>query len=122
MTLPIKEETKKLKTALIGKGAYDTRNLEDIFEKCRMDEGKMLKLVKAFCETYLVDNKQRPLKLRPLQEEIIVKSLTHREDGGQRKLAILAPRGSGKSYALAVAVTIYMFFKRFRDLIFVLAP
>jgi hypothetical protein len=82
----------------------------------------MLKLIRAFCATYLIDNKQRPLKLRPLQEDIIVKSLTHPQNGKQRKLAILAPRGSGKSYALAVAVTIYMFFKRFRDLIFVLAP
>ena len=73
MKLPIKEETKKLKTALIGKGAYDTRSLEEIFEKCRHSEDKMLKLVKAFCETYLIDNKQRPLRLRPLQEQIIVK-------------------------------------------------
>jgi hypothetical protein len=82
----------------------------------------MLKLIRAFCSTYLIDNKQRPLKLRPMQEEIIVKSLTHPKHGKQRKLAILAPRGSGKSFALAVAVTIYMFFKRFRDLIFILAP
>jgi phage terminase large subunit-like protein len=122
MTKAIRNETKKLKATLTGKSAHDSRELEEIFESCRYDEDKMLKLVRAFCETYLIDNKQRALKLRPLQEEIIVKSLTHREDGGQRKLAILAPRGSGKSYALAVAVTIYMFFKRFRDLIFVLAP
>ena len=122
MTKAIRNETKKLKATLTGKSAHDSRELEEIFESCRYDEDKMLKLVRAFCETYLIDNKQRALKLRPLQVEIIVKSLTHREDGGQRKLAILAPRGSGKSYALAVAVTIYMFFKRFRDLIFVLAP
>tara|TARA_R110000824_G_scaffold101621_2_gene241364 strand:+ start:210 stop:1793 length:1584 start_codon:yes stop_codon:yes gene_type:complete len=82
----------------------------------------MQKLVEAFCEAYLYDGKQRPLKLRPLQMEIIIASLTLPKSGKQRKLAILAPRGSGKSYALAVAVTIYMFFKRFRDLIFVLAP
>jgi hypothetical protein len=82
----------------------------------------MRHLVRAFCKAYLVDNKQRALQLRPLQEDIIVTSLTHPKNGKQRKLAILAPRGSGKSYALAVAVTIYMFFKRFRDLIFVLAP
>jgi len=82
----------------------------------------MTKLIRAFCSAYLVDNKQRPLKLRPLQEDIVVMSLTHPKTDKQRKLAILAPRGSGKSYALAVAATIYMFFKRFRDLIFVLAP
>ena len=122
MKKAIRNETKKLKATLTGKSAHDSRELENIFESCRNSEDKMLKLVRAFCETYLIDNKQRPLKLRPLQEEIIVKSLTHGSKGQQRKLAILAPRGSGKSYALAVAVTIYMFFKRFRDLIFVLAP
>jgi hypothetical protein len=37
-------------------------------------------------------------------------------------MAILAPRGSGKSWALSVAVVIYMFFKRFRDLVFIIAP
>ena len=122
MSLPVKNETKTLKKALSGIGTYDSRGLEDIFEKCRHSEDKMLKLIRAFCATYLIDNKQRPLKLRPLQEDIIVKSLTHPQNGKQRKLAILAPRGSGKSYALAVAVTIYMFFKRFRDLIFLMAP
>ena len=120
--IPVKNESKKLQAALTGKGTYDSRELENIFEKCRTSESKMRKLVRAFCQAYLIDNKQRPLKLRPLQEDIIVSSLTLPENGRQRKLAILAPRGSGKSYALAVAVTIYMFFKRFRDLIFVLAP
>ena len=69
-----------------------------------------------------ITNKSRPLKLRPLQENIIVKSLTYPKEGNQRKLAILAPRGSGKSFALSVAVVVYMFFNRFRDLIFILAP
>ena len=122
MTLAIRNETKKLKATLTGKGAHDSRELENIFEQCRHSEEKMKKLVRAFCASYLIDQKQRPLKLRPLQESIIIKALTHNENGKPRKLAILAPRGSGKSYALAVAVTIYMFFKRFRDLIFVLAP
>ena len=121
MTTQVKKE-KGLKEILTSKGSLDSRNLEDIFEKCRHDEDKMLQLVRGFCNTYLIDNNQMPLKLRPLQENIIVKSLTHPKGGKQRKLAILAPRGSGKSYALAVAVTIYMFFKRFRDLVFVLAP
>jgi len=122
MTLPVRNETKNLKAALTGKGAFDSLELEDIFEKCRHDEDKMRRLVTAFCESYLVDGKQRTLRLRPLQETIVVKSLTHAKNGKQRKLAILAPRGSGKSYALAVAATIYMFFKRFRDLVFILAP
>ena len=122
MKTEVRNEGKKLQAALTGKTAYDSRSIENIFEECRHSEEKMKKLVRAFCQAYLVDNKQRPLTLRPLQEDIIVKSLTHPKHSKQRKLAILAPRGSGKSYALAVAATIYMFFKRFRDLIFVLAP
>ena len=84
----------------------------------------MTLLIRAFCEAYLIDNKQRPLRLRPLQEQIVVKTLTHPDGDADkhRKLAILAPRGSGKSFALSVAVCIYMFFNRFRDLIFILAP
>tara|TARA_R100000657_G_scaffold10488_1_gene6860 strand:- start:680 stop:2164 length:1485 start_codon:yes stop_codon:yes gene_type:complete len=56
--------------------------------------------------------------------KIIVESLTYPDGNPEkhRKLAILAPRGSGKSWALSIAVVIYMFFKRFRDLVFVLAP
>ena len=118
----VKNQTKGLKAALSSKGTYDSKKLEDIFEQCRHDEEKMQKLVRAFCHTYLIDNKSRPLKLRPLQEDIIVKSLTYPKSGSQRKLAILAPRGSGKSFALSVAVVVYMFFNRFRDLIFILAP
>tara|TARA_R110000824_G_scaffold2712_2_gene12471 strand:- start:580 stop:2247 length:1668 start_codon:yes stop_codon:yes gene_type:complete len=115
---------KTIKNAISGIAAHDSRSLEKVFEVCRTDEKKMTLLIRAFCEAYLIDNKQRPLKLRPLQETIIVKSLTHPsgDPTKQRKLAILAPRGSGKSYALSVAVTIYMFFNRFRDLIFILAP
>ena len=120
--MTVKNESKTLRAAMTGKGAYDSRQLENIFEKCRQDEKKMLALVKGFCKSYLLDNKQRALMLRPLQLDIIVKSLIHRADGEQRKVAILAPRGSGKSFALSVAVVIYMFFNRFRDLVFVLAP
>ena len=119
----VKKET-QMKSAISGLAAHDSRKLEKIFNICREDEKKMTLLVRAFCEAYLIDNKQRPLRLRPLQEKIIVKTLTY-PDGDvdkHRKLAILAPRGSGKSFALSVAVCIYMFFNRFRDLIFILAP
>jgi len=124
MTIPVKNEQKKLNAAISGRLAHDSRALEDVFEKCRVDEKKMTLLVRAFCESYLIDQARRPLKLRPLQERIVVACLTHPsgDPTKHRKLAILAPRGSGKSYALSVAVCIYMFFKRFRDLIFVLAP
>ena len=107
---------------MTGKGGIDSRQLELIFAKCRNDKEKMRKLVKAFCNAYLIDNKQRPLRLRPMQEDIVLECLINRQDGKQKKLAILAPRGSGKSFALSVAVTIYMFFNRFRDLVFILAP
>ena len=115
---------KNLKNAISGIAAHDSRSLEKIFEVCRKDEKKMTLLLRAFCEAYLIDNKQRPLKLRPLQEDIVVKSLTYPagDPTRHRKLAILAPRGSGKSFALSVATVIYMFFNRFRDLIFILAP
>ena len=111
-----------LKTLLTDKGGLDSRQLENIFNKCRQDKDKMRKLVKAFCSAYLIDGKQRALRLRPLQEAIILECLMLRDDDKQTKLAILAPRGSGKSFALSVAVTIYMFFNRFRDLVFILAP
>ena len=111
-----------LKKALTGKGGLDSRHLENIFSKCRHDKEKMRKLVRAFCSAYLIDGEQRPLRLRPLQEDIVLEALTERNDDKQKKLAILAPRGSGKSFALSVAVTIYMFFNRFRDLVFILAP
>jgi hypothetical protein len=115
---------KEMKAALMGQNKFDSLNLERFFEEMRKDEKKMEKLVRAFCETYLLDGKQRPLRVRPLQMKIIVTSLTYPkgDDKNQRKLAILAPRGSGKSWALSVSVIIYMFFKRFRDLVFVLAP
>jgi len=120
----VKNEQKKLNAAISGIGATDARKLEKIFNICRGSEKKMTLLVRAFCEAYLIDNKQRPLKLRPLQESIIVKTLTYPngDPDKHRKLAILAPRGSGKSFALSVAVCVYMFFNRFRDLIFILAP
>ena len=122
MMIPVKNEQKKLNAAISGKGAHDSKVLEDIFEQCRHDDKKMTVLVRAFCESYLIDNERRPLKLRPLQDRIIVKSLTYPKNGKQRKMAILAPRGCGKSFALSVAATVYMFFKRFRDLVFILAP
>ena len=120
----MKNEGTKLKSALTGAAAHDSRRLEDIFESVRAEPKKKTQLLRAFCESYMVDQKQRPLKLRPLQENIIAKALCYSEEDSDKhvKLAILAPRGSGKSFALSVAVVIYMFFKRFRDLIFILAP
>ena len=122
--MAIKNEQKALNAAISGIAAHDSLALESIFEKCRTSKKKMTLLVRAFCECYLIDNKRRPLKLRPMQEDIIVESLTYPDGDSEkhRKVAILAPRGSGKSFALSVAIVVYMFFKRFRDLVFVLAP
>ena len=116
------KEQPSLKGLITGKAGLDSRGLEDIFTSCRQDSEKMKKLIRAFCTTYLIDGEQRPLLLRPLQEDIVIECLMLRNDDKQTKLAILAPRGSGKSFALSVAVTIYMFFNRFRDLVFILAP
>jgi len=122
MTTEVRNEGKRLEKILTGKNLYDSRSLEELFESFREDENKMQKLVQSFCTFYLMDGKQRPLKLRPLQEVIVVSALTHSKEMKQRKVAILAPRGCGKSFALSVAVVIYMFFKRFRELVFVFAP
>ena len=61
MTMQVKNEQKKLNAAITGKAAHDSKFLEDIFEQCRTDEKKMTVLVRAFCETYLIDDKRRPL-------------------------------------------------------------
>ena len=121
---PIQNEQEKLNAAISGIAAHDSLQLEEIFEKCRTDSKKMTLLIRAFCESYLIDRNRRPLKLRPMQEDIVIEALTYPDgdSGKHRKVAILAPRGSGKSFALSVATIIYMFFKRFRDLIFILAP
>ena len=115
MKTPIKNEQQKLNAAISGIAAHDSLQLEEIFEKCRKDPLKMTLLVRAFCESYLIDNKRRPLKLRPMQEDIVVEALTYPDGDSEkhRKVAILAPRGSGKSFALSVATAVYMFFKRF---------
>ena len=73
-----------LKSLLTGKGGVDSRQLEKIFAKCRDDKEKMRKLVRAFCTAYLIDNKQRPLRMRPMQEDIVLECLTNRKDGKQK--------------------------------------
>ena len=52
--MQVKNEQKKLDAAISGKGAHDSRFLEDIFEQCRHDEKKMTVLLRAFCESYLI--------------------------------------------------------------------
>ena len=85
----IVNETKKFNAAISGAGAHDSRALENIFEKCRHDEKKMTTLVRAFCAAYLVDNQNRPLKLRPLQESIVVTALTHPANRGLHQVLVL---------------------------------
>ena len=52
---PVKSHKGTISAAITGKGVHDSRELENIFEKCRQSPDKMLKLVRAFCETYLMD-------------------------------------------------------------------
>ena len=75
MTTQVKNEQKKLNAAISGKLAHDSRALEQVFEACRTDDKKMTLLIRAFCESYLIDQHRRPLKLRPLQEQIVLKCL-----------------------------------------------
>ena len=76
---------KKLKSLLTGKGGLDSRSLENVFKKCRSNPDKMRKLIRAFCSTYLIDGKQRPLQLRPMQEDIVIECLMERDDDKQTK-------------------------------------
>ena len=41
MTIPVKNEGKKLKSALTGAAAHDSRRLEEIFESVRAEPKKM---------------------------------------------------------------------------------
>ena len=70
--IPVANQTKELKAALSGQNKFDSQNLSIFFAEVRKNEKKMEKLVRAFCETYLLDKQQRPLRLRPLQMDIIV--------------------------------------------------
>ena len=75
--MQVKNETKALKAAIAGKNKFDSKQLEIYFERIRCDRNKMYELVRGFCATYLVDSEQRPLRLRPLQMDIIVNALTY---------------------------------------------
>ena len=106
--IAIKNEQKQLNAAISGIAAHDSIALEKVFERCRTSKKKMTLLVRAFCECYLIDNKRRPLKLRPMQEDIIVESLTYPDGDNERhrKVAIMAQRGSGKCFAVSVAIVV----------------
>ena len=47
MTLAVKNETKNLKAVLNSKGAIDSIEIENIFEKCRHDEEKNAQISKS---------------------------------------------------------------------------
>ena len=72
MMIPVANKTKEYKATLTGPNKFDSQNLSNFFAEVRKDEKKMEKLIRAFCETYLIDKQQRPLRLRPLQMDIIV--------------------------------------------------
>ena len=62
MIPPVKNEQKNLNAAISGKLAHDSRALEEVFEKCREDEKRMTLLIRAFCESYLIDQKKKTFK------------------------------------------------------------
>jgi len=90
--------------------------LREQFDAVRGDRIALERLIKKFCETFLIDNKRRPLRLRPMQIQIVAECLTN------RYLMLLAPRGSGKSKALSVAITMWMYYYRSGEKIAIVAP
>ena len=93
------------------------QDLKNKFDKIRNgEEDKLLEVIKNFCLTFLKDDRGRAVKLTPMQESMVLTSLKH------QSVAIVAPRGSGKSFALAVTITIWMYFYRSGEEVFVLAP
>lgn len=86
------------------------------FNLVRKDRKSLERLIINFCKAFLVDHKGRPLRLRPIQIQIVVECLTN------RYLMLLSPRGSGKSKALSVAVTIWAYFYRSGEKIIIVAP
>jgi len=86
------------------------------FDLVRKDKLALERLVKNFCYAFLVDYKGRPLKLPPMQIQIVIECLSN------RYLMLLSPRGSGKSKALSVAVTIWIYFYRSGEKVGVVAP
>ena len=91
------------------------------FDKIRNgSEENILKVVTNFCYFFLRDEKSRPIKLTPMQQSMVVSCLKKKE--GEQGVVIVAPRGSGKSFALSIAVTIWLYFYRSGEEVFILAP
>ena len=94
----------------------DLIGLRREFDKARKSVVVLEQVIKNFCELFLIDNRNRPLKLRPMQIEIVRKCFMNRH------VMLLAPRGSGKSKALSVAATMWLYFYRSGEKVGIIAP
>jgi len=94
----------------------DIIRLRNEFEIVLKNRDALERLIVGFCESFLVDSKGRPLKLRPMQINIVAECLTN------RYLMLLAPRGSGKSKALGVAITMWLYFFQAGEKVAIVAP
>lgn len=92
------------------------KKLRNQFDEVRKDKVALERLIKTFSKRFLIDNKRRPLKLRPMQVQIIAECLSN------RYLMLLAPRGSGKSKALSVAITMWLYYYRSGEKVAIVAP
>jgi len=91
--------------------------LRNQFDQLRKGpDESLIKVIKSFCYTFLKDDRQRKVKLTPMQLSMVLACFKN------QNVAIVAPRGSGKSFALAVAITMWLYFYRAGEEVFVLAP
>lgn len=102
--------------ALTDRDKIQVELLRREFVKICKDPVKLRKSIRKFCEMFLTDRQQRPLRLTPMQYDIVVHCLT------DRNVMLLAPRGSGKSYALGVAITMWLFYHPNGENAFIISP
>lgn len=96
--------------------------LRNRFNKIRKNKEKLRELIVDFCHFYLVDDYFRPLIFTPMQEEIVLTILYDAPHRQQVKVVVLAPRGSGKSYAISAAAVIWLYFYRASEEVLLIAP
>ena len=93
-----------------------TDQLRKLYSAAIKDDALLGDITKAFCFGFLKDHLGRKLILRPAQMEMVKAALS------SKRLVVLAPRGSGKSYGIAVAIVLRLFFLRENEEIALIAP
>lgn len=77
----------------------------------------LLNIINTWINRYLVDpNTLEPVVLSPIQEKIVITALTNSFS------LIMAYRGAGKTYALAIAALIWAFFNPDSEQVYIAAP